>query len=215
MLIKRICMQEADASPGSGQAPVPAPTEPQAQGAAATPDIGQIVSDALRQQRDSIFAELRRSGVLGSEKKSKSTETPAPPAAHQPDLGRLRQLDRALARTPHASRLNDAAYARLERAFVDEAPSDASQWLADYFEGMGIAQHQAAPSAATAAPAPARSATPVSDGGTPPAPRAPLEDRDILSLSKEDRDHLIKQKGPKWYIARVLEQNKGKSVSVK
>jgi hypothetical protein len=209
MKISSIHMQEADGSPGNGAAqPAQEPVESQAQGTA-QPDIGKVVSDALREQRDSIFAELRRNGVIGKEK-SKSVEPKSAPS----ESPNLRQFDRAFARNTRASHLTDAAVARLERLYVVEQPDDANQWLSEVLDGMGVGTTQAAQSA-NHAPAPTRSASPVSDGGTPPAPKAPLEERDLLSLSPADRDHIIKQKGVKWYLSKLTEQNKGKQFPIK
>jgi len=206
---QRILMQEADGSPGSGSNPsAPAPTEPQAQGAAAnagapTVDVAAIASAV----RDAVFADLRRSGVLGKEK-PKAKDEPAPQA-------NLRALDRAVARHPHAPKLNDAAYSRLERAFADESPSDAGLWLKDYFEGMGIAESATPAVTVTATPAPLQRNGPPLNGGTPPAPKPDLENTPILDLSQADRDHLIKLKGPKWYLDKLAEQNRGKSVRLR
>lgn len=200
-------MQEADGSPGSGAPPAPAPTEPQAQGAPAnagapTVDVAAIASAV----RDAVFADLRRSGVLGKEK-PKSNVEPTPQA-------NLRALDRAVARHPHAPKLNDAAYSRLERAFADESPADASSWLKDYFEGMGIVE-SATPPGPPAPPAPPQRNGPPLNGGTPPAPKPDLENTPILDLSQADRDHLIKMKGPKWYLEQLAKQTKGQSVRLR
>lgn len=212
MFIKRFLMTEADGSPGNGAAPpAPAPAEPPAQGAPVV-DVEAIKAAAAQAARDAAYAELRRNGALGKDKPKANGEavpTPAPP----PDLGRLRQLDRAVARTPHAARLSDAAYSRLERAFIEEAPSDAGVWLKDYFEGLGIAP-TAAPAASTAQP-PARSASPVSDGGTPPVSKVSLEEADLRSLTESDRDHLIRTKGAGWYMRKLAEQDKGRLVRIR
>lgn len=149
--------------------------------------------------------------MLGKEKPKSSA---APTASAPNDTVRLRQFDRALARNQHASGLTDAAVARLERLYIDEQPDDAVSWLGEVLGGMGAGTTQAA-QPANSAPAPTRSANPVSDGGTPPASKAPLEERDLLSLSPADRDHLIKQKGVKWYLAKITEQNKGKQFKYK
>lgn len=197
MFIKRFLMNEEGASPGNGTAPAPAPAaEPQAQGAAPVVDANAIA----QQVRDSIFAELRRNGAL--KEKSKGKEEPAPPAP----AADLRRLDRAARTNAHAQRLNDAAYQRLERAFAEENPPDAGAWLQDYFDGMGVAQ-QAAPAVATTTTTQQRSASPVSDGGTPPA-RLPLEEQQIVGMPKEDLLHLIKMKGAPWVRSKIIEQTR-------
>lgn len=227
-IIKRIFMTAADNAGGSppapaqpaggGQpAPAPAPAQPPAQGASPqqTVDVNAIASAV----HDKVFAALRQSGVLGS-KTPRATTPPAPDAppgtnADVPQVD-LRSLDRVLGRTGHAARLSESQYRRVESAYRAENPADAESWVKDYFEGWSAAptppaQAPNAP-AGNAAPAQQRSTTPVSDGGSPPAPTAPLEERDILSLSDEDKTHLIKQKGPAWYRAQLAKQTKGKSI---
>lgn len=200
---QRILMQEADASPGSG-APAPAPTEAPAQGAAPAPAID--VNAIVTQVRDSMFAELRRSGVLGKEKpKAKTSDEPPTPVNY-------RALDRAVARHPHAQKLNDAAYTRLERAYAAESPEDAGQWLKDYFEGMGVAE--TSPPAPAKPAEPQRSAVPL-NGGTPPVPTPDLENAPILSMSEADRQHLLKTKGAKWYMEQFAKQTKGLSIRLR
>jgi hypothetical protein len=209
-VVKEQMSNPSEPTQEAGEQPAPVTTlESQAQGTA-QPDIGKVVSDALREQRDSIFAELRRNGVIGKEKSRGGAESKPAPT----DSIRMRSFDRALARSQHASGLTDAAVARLERLYIDEQPDDASQWLGEVLGGMGAGTTSAA-QPAISAPAPTRSASPVSDGGTPPAPKAPLEERDLLSLSPADRDHIIKQKGVKWYLSKLTEQNKGKQFPIK
>lgn len=213
----RILMQQEDSAPTGSPTPAPtAPTEVPAQGAAPTLDVSAIAAAVTEQVRNGVFAELRRSGALVKEKPAKPSVTPteAPPQVN------LRALDRAVARHPSAAQLSDRAYERLERAFKDEAPEDATAWLADYFQGMGVAAPQpatpTAPAVTTAAPAAPRSAVPISSGGgSPPAPTVPLEERDILSLSEADKLHLIKTKGPVWYSKTLAEQNKNKLVRIR
>jgi hypothetical protein len=228
---QRIFMQQEDGAPtGAPPPPAPAPTDPPAPGASPAVDVTAIAAAVAQQVKDGVFAELRRTGVLGKEKAPKPVSEPPPSSTTTPpppDIGKLRMLDRAIARSPHAARLNDAAYTRLERAFIEETPADAASWLTDYFEGMGVsatptpaapaapAATPTAPAVPNAAPAP-RTAVPVSGGGgSPPAPTVPLEEQDLLRLSKEDRDHLIKQKGPRWWMQTLAAQSRGKSLTVR
>lgn len=225
-IIKRIFMTAADNAGGSppapaqpaggGQpAPAPAPAQPPAQGASPqqTVDVNAIASAV----HDKVFAALRQSGVLGSKPRATTPPAPdAPPgaAADAPQVD-LRSLDRTLGRTGHAARITEAQYRRVEAAYRAENPADTETWVKEYFEGWGAAPTPPAqaPNAPAGNAAPQqRSTTPVSDGGSPPAPTAPLEERDILSLSEEDREHLRKQKGTAWYRAQLAKQTKGKSI---
>jgi hypothetical protein len=230
--LKRIFMTAADnaggSSPAPGQpapaggqpAPAPAPAQPPAQGAASqTPiDVNAIASAV----HDKVFAALRQAGVLGA--KAPRATTPAAPDPSNPAVTTevpqidLRSLDRVLGRTGHAARLSEQQYRRIETAYRQEAPDNTEQWVASYFEGWGQAPNPSAPASTTPAGTTAstqnRSAQPVSDGGSPPAPTAPLEERDIMSMSQEDRMHLQRTKGTAWYRAQLAKQTKGKTIRV-
>jgi hypothetical protein len=186
------------------------PAEPQAQGAAPAFDLDAFAAKVAEQTRNSMFAELRKAGVLG--KQPKSVEAPANvgPAPAQPDMSRLRQFDRAIARTGQA--LQDAAIARMESAFVAESPSDADAWVREYLGSFGVAAPQPTPS--QTATAPARVGPPASDGGAPPPSRVPLEQQDILRMSEGDRTALVKQIGPAEFSRRLLSQASGKTYRI-
>lgn len=228
MNLRRILMNAADASPGSGTASTDAAqsdTQAQGAGASSTVDIAAIVTEAVskavasatEQTRNSIFAEMRRTGQIEKSKPAKTEPTADKGAPAQPDLSRLRMLDRALAKTPYAARLNDKQYARLERDFVSESPDDAATWLSDYFGDLGTA---AAPAAAgTTAPEPAapspRTSPPASDGGAPAPSRVPLAERRVQDMTASDRAHLIKEKGLSFYKSKVFAELQGQSVRLK
>lgn len=188
---------------------------------------------------DSVFAELRRQGVVGAGNRGRqqagSGDPPAPagaaPAAPgSNDIGRLRALDRALNTTGHAQRLNDAAYARLEREYLAESPEDARAWVSSYFEGFGVSPQApaAAPSPAAGPASPAATAQPsqpagppattpqptnqrpASDAGGPPAPSPHIEDLDLLSATPAQRNELVRTKGLKWFNDRLHAQMRDK-----
>lgn len=185
--------------------------EPQAQGAAPAFDLDAFAAKVAEQTRNSMFAELRKAGVLG--KQPKSVEAPANvgPAPAQPDLSRLRQFDRAIARTGQS--LQDAAVARMESAFLAEAPTDADAWVRDYLGSFGVAAPPTQPPTHNAT-APARVGPPASDGGAPPPSRIPLEQQDILRMSEGDRAALVKQIGPAEFSRRLLAQASGKTYRI-
>lgn len=211
-------------APGQTPAPTPAPTPdpnaapagtPQAQGAALSPEaIAQIAAGV----RDGVFAELRKAGVLGNTNpKPKPTPAPAPngdpnAAATPPDISELRALDRALTRAGRTN-LDETAYRRLERSFTEERPANVEQWVTDYFQGFGVPA--AAASAQTpATPAPAGTPAPgapngqpsASDRGAPAAPKLPLEEQNLLTMSDADKQALIKQKGLKFFSELYTKQ---------
>lgn len=219
----RILLNEVGSSPGSGAAPpanstpapapapAPSPAQPQQLSAEATKAIADQV-------RDGVFAELRRSGVL-TEKKAQTkapengTSPNAPPAM---DPSKLRALDRAVARAGHADRISSAAYERLERAFVAEAPEDTEAWVKEYFSAFtGPAQPaQSQPTTApTGTPPAPTNQRPDSDrGGTPP-PKVPAEEADLVKMSDADRAAIIKEKGLSWYRTQLAKQLKGRPIT--
>lgn len=223
---KRYLMSEADSGSGNGAAvPPPADTSnvSQAQGDAVTLSraeldslISEAASKAVASAKDSIYAEARRTFTEAA-KKSKPTKAdePAPQPASAPDPTRLRALDRALAKSGHAERLSEAQYKRIERVYLEESPDDASGWVKDYFDGLGVAQPATQPAIATAA-APARPVAehPVSNRGAPPPAQIPIEEIDLVSASESDRAAYIKAKGPKAYVDRLTKQLKGRPVRV-
>lgn len=170
-----------------------------------------VLAEVARTVRDSVFADLRRSGQLKANPKAASAapeETPA--AAPSLDLGKLRSLDRALTRSGLGQRLSDRQMQRAEEAFLRESPDDAAAWVAEYFDGMSPG--------ATAAPTPApqpSNATPVSNGGAPQTPRVPVEEQDLISMSKSDIDHLRKTKGDRWVTETFKKQMQGRRISLR
>lgn len=235
MHLKRILMSAADAgggtaAPPAAGAPPASPTTPPAQPPAQGPvDIAAIA----RGVSDGVFAELRRAGVLKQQSTTpaRSQAAPAgdPPATPLaatplPDPLALRALDRALGRTGWAVRLDGDQYARVERNFIAESPDpqSAETWVTDYFKGWGAAASSPPPAAngapssppaagtpngAPRAPAP-QGTPPVSSaaGGAPPAPQVPLEERQILTMSNEERAALTVKLGPKGFMELFRKQ---------
>lgn len=207
-------MAEADASTGSAQTNA-SESAPSAQTDSQARGNGQAVSaEALKPLvmqlvRDALNADARRGS--GTEKQPTQTQTSngAPPSA-QASVD-LRVLDRALTRTGHNTRLSEAAYRGLELAFKHDAPTNVDEWVSSYFGAGGSAPTQ--PTTATT-----QTAQPVgppqSDRGAPPAPRVPLEEAELWTMSNTDREALIQSKGYAWYSAQLRSQLKGKPLKV-
>jgi hypothetical protein len=223
MLIKRILMNAADqgggaaAPPAGGNAPpaapapapAPASVQPQANGAIVSLDPASIAA-IVTTVKNSVFAEARRAGMLPGEKpKATATEGGAPAATPGPDLSKLRSLDRVLGRTGLATSISEMQYARLERDYIAETPDNVEDWVKAYFPGSSgspaTPQAPASPAAQPAASPAAQSqpqpqnAQPVSDRGSPPVPRAPLEEQSLLTMSPSDRDAVRRLKGDGWF----------------
>lgn len=232
MRIKRIFMAEADAGGSSliQPAPAQAPTsEPQAQGAA-QPEAKQPAADAdtiAAKVSDTVFAALRKAGVFEKPK----TQQASPPARKE-DVSApsqpvdFRALDRSLAKLGYAEQLSESQYKRLEKAYAEESPGDASEWVKDYFGSFGV-KPAAAPAAQPTQPATGSVANqiaaqlaqptnerPVSDRGAPPA-RVPLEEQRLIDMSESDRAALRKQKGDVWYRDKFYSELRGKTVSTR
>ncbi|HEU4516942.1 MAG TPA: hypothetical protein VFR77_06530, partial [Steroidobacteraceae bacterium] len=121
------------------------------------------------------------------------------PTAHPgatEEMARLRQLDRALHGMPHAGRLSDQQYARLERAYLAEQPQDARAWATDYFAGFQPTTNQTPSTPTTPTPVAAGAPTPpASNTGSPAPPTVPTEDTPLWRMSEADRAAFLKQKG--------------------
>lgn len=227
-MLKRILMNVADGSPGSGApaapvvpaAPAAAPATPAAPAQGAAPLTREDLKSFAAEVQNGVFANLRRAGVLGNEQPKPKAGEGAPTtevAAPAPDAMSLRRLDRALARSGRV--LESTMYDRLEKLYAAEAPSDAERWVTEFFSGFGSpAPAAAAPAAAAPNPnPPATNPTgpTVSDRGAPAATKVPPEEANILTMSDADRKALIASKGLKWYAQKFREQMKGVRVSVR
>jgi hypothetical protein len=230
--LKRILMEGADGgggssggnaapngSPAGGAAPSSAqqPAQSQAQGTSITRE--ELVT-LMREERNGIFADLRRAGVIGDDsKKPKAKPSDSAPNSGTPSSGpdalKMRSLDRELARAGIASKLNERQYQRLEREFATDNPDDVSGWLKEYFGDLSPAASSqpagASPAAGQQPSTPqAQNARPVSDAGAPPAAKTPLEEQDLLTMSEADRRHLQQTKGIKWFTDTLEKQVRDK-----
>lgn len=179
-------------------------------------DLDKLRAEIVEATRNSVYAELRRSGAL---KKSavaamegRSVDKPAPAQqAPQVDVSRLRQLDRALGALGLTDKLSDRAYQRAERAFLEESPEDAREWAKDYFS-IAAAATQSVPQTNTARP---QSDSPVTDRGSPAPPRVNLDGIDLLTASDDDRQAFVRAKGPHAYKALLTKQVAGRKFDLK
>ena len=234
-MLKRILMNQADASPGNS-APAAPPAQaapaapPQAQGATVTltqadldAKIAAAVEQGFTKAKDSFYAEARRATEASNRPKAKTPATgdaePGPqPLSASEERTFLRGLDRTIAQLGIAP--NSAQYASAERDLLVERPGSVDAWVKERFEGFGKSpassqQQPAAASAATqpVAPAQPQNAQPASSRGAPPAPQVPLEEMDLWTMSDSDRAAFIKQKGIKAYNEKLRQQGKGRAVS--
>lgn len=226
-LLNRLrCLMAPEGDPpgssGGGLAPGASGTTtlPQASGGApaAAPqpvDIQSIVQQASQQARDSMFAALRKAGVLkeGREEPSKPTRG-EPSASPSPDDKRLklRAFDRAFSGS--GAKLSDRAIERMERDFLAEDPADVAGWVKSYIEDFGGAGggNRAGASSTPAGnattnqtPAAGAEARPLVTNTPAPAGLPPGDIRDPYSLTEDDVQRLIRQHGMHGAGTKLLE----------
>lgn len=214
-------VQSGDGSPGGAPPPgAGAPASPPAQGGSSGDDVfeklSKLIDSKLTEQKNGIFADLRKAGAFGKGDKTKETETagslPAAPSTAD-DMRRIAQRERQLGTV--LAGLTPAQSARIERLYTAENPDDVVAWgqqvRADFgFDGTGGGVQPVNP------PRPAApNGTPASDAGGPAAPRTFTEDTPLVHMKPEDRQHLIKEKGLAWYNAMLRQQLKGTRVVLK
>lgn len=221
-------MNEQDGSPGNGAPPsapaTPAPTAPAATtGGAAAPaptldDIKVVVGSMLGDFRNGLFADLRKTGALKSDKPTPAPAETAPSSNAQPnanqDVSALFARQRAFDRAVGAAGLNDEQAAMLEGMFQAMRPEDPGQWASTVIKTMGLgqknatsstatqtAQPQTAPAAQPSAPQPApQPTTNISDRGPASSsdardPIAVMKHR-ITDVTRDDYDRIVADLGP-------------------
>jgi hypothetical protein len=209
-------MSEADSGSGAGAVAAGASASSPAQVAAV--DLDKLKAEIAEAARNSVYAELRRSGALKKshiaamegrpENKAQQADTPAAPAF---DPVRLRQLDRALGALGLSEKLSERAYKSAEKAFMEESPDDARAWAQDYFSFALGEQSAANPQPVK----PPQSTTPVTDRGAPSPPRVSLDELDLERASDEDRAAYLRQHGPSKYKALLMKQAAGRRYDLK
>jgi hypothetical protein len=188
----RILRNQEGSSPGNGAAPQPpaqTPAEPQAQGAA------QLDARKLAEEvRNSVFAEMRKAGLLGKRADEQPATTPAtPPAQASPqpvDTQTLIARERAFSRAMAGSgrQMSDAQVARMERAYEAEAPPDPAGWVKGYLADMfGTA------SGTITTPGP--SGPPRSDHGSPAPVSTNADTIDPWRLSEDQVREMVRRDG--------------------
>ena len=226
-------LNQVDASPGGGAAPAQEPTEP----TNATPAQGNVTDELmakfeakLETWRNGVFATVRqmvdKKATPGKDPKRSEPKGDEPTIAMQQDPAevfmRLRSLDRAVMAT--GTTLTERQLARIERDFKAESPDDVSSWVRSYLDDLGIqkpapaAEKQPQPSSQDQVKPPVqpRTAIPASGGGSPPPPRADIEDLQIVGgMSPADVDAYIKRHGIEKYNQQLLKQMRGTRIKTR
>jgi hypothetical protein len=222
--LSNILMNQADSSPGGGAAPA---ATPQAQGAAPaqTPafDTTSIAAAVAEQVRNSMFAELRRAGVLGGDNNERSQPKPKagrhdegaapPPSVSTADVQKVAKFQRALG----AAGFTSDQESIIETLFDVEKPEVGAigEWVAAKAKALGITKGAGTgttnPTGQVATPP----AQPASNAGAPAGPSQFTEDTPLWKLSPEDRAAFIRQKGLTVYRQTLQQQLRGVRVTVR
>lgn len=170
-------------------------TQPQAAAATPTPaiDVAAITKAVAEQVSNSVFASLRRAGVMKGAAQTEQT----PPAAAQPDVTQIVQREIALARTLGAAGLSDAQIATVDKLFRVDNPPDVAAWANQTVASLGIGR--TAPVAPSHPPSP----RPSSDGGAPGGIAPPSFADEPWRLTAQDVERGIREKGSLRYGAEA------------
>jgi hypothetical protein len=175
-----------------------------------TPEIEALIRDREAKARDAAFAEARRT----FEGKSKPNQRPSQPATPAPtsnsdDLAALLRLRDELDDAVGELRLTTGQRQILRDSVLTSRPEAVAEHVKTFVEKAGwVTNPQPNP---TQSAAPQRSGPPASNGGVPPISKVPVEEQDIASMSPEDRIHLQKTKGDRWFMETFRRQQAGRS----
>lgn len=200
---KTFLMNEEDGSPGGG-AVTPPPAVPAASTGAAQPATITVdalrgaVTDVFAELKNGLFAELRKSGALKTEK---APPAPSPTEAKQNEQAQPAQDVKAIIRRENAIGRGEAQHGMTPKqveymrvALEAANPDDERGWIDSYASDMGFAK--ATTQSTPTTPTTATLTTPT----TPPpaAPNAPVKHdlpthagiTDIFNLSEAQLDQL-------------------------
>ncbi len=224
-------MAPEDSSPGGGSpAPsaadgTPAPAATPAQGTAPTVDTAALAREVAATVRDSIFAELRKSGVVGKKAEPAAT-TEAPPNGHAiapassaADIEALLERRENFAHALGKFDVPDTALVRARKAFSAEKPDDVADWVKTFATDMGWKQRTAQPAPAgspAATTTTATTSTPhVTERPGPPAAHVVTDDTPLRSMSPSDREAYRQKVGDIKFADRYLKELRDGNVMVK
>jgi hypothetical protein len=243
---KMLMMAEAEPSApgGNGDAPAAAAPAPAAGDAPTGHDLDIAATIAAVKddpaKRNALFAEMRKTGLLGPAPRTKTTPASAKPAAPAPEptpqsdgpltvadmearmkamLGRERAFNDAV--LSMNAKLTPGQLTRLRSSFEHETPGDVAEFVNGWVEDMGIAAVPMAPATSTPAAHTAPSAPtapqrpqgqPVTAVPGPPPARADLSEVNAWDMSDADRVAYVKQHGPRAYFEKVRLDGKDKKL---
>lgn len=206
---------------------------------ATTPAATRVTFTAEQQEEvNRIASRAREEGKQSAQRraeppKSQPTASTQHPTAEAPSGLSLADVQRMIAREGDfvtaltGAGLDDDQKRSVRALFVAANPDDVGAWWKDTIEPLKLGKQPAPP--ATTPPvtqttpqqvSPQETPTqpavpPVSDRGAPPAPKVPLEEAYLPTMSQSDRDALIKTKGARWYMDQLTKQLRGKSIDLR
>lgn len=205
----KMLMNAEGSSPGGGAAPPPSGTPP-APSAGSAPtavpmdQVKSLISDAVNQAQNGVFAKLRKAGVLkgGNDDEGAGGSPPAPPAASAglsaDDVQKLVFRATAFERVAVENKLTDAQRKRMDAALKAENPDDVSSWSTSYLTDMGIVKAPPSPTPNGGAPAPGAGAPrgpSSSDRGGPARDTSLAHEGQVWKMTPADVQALIREKG--------------------
>jgi hypothetical protein len=118
------------------------------------------------------------------------------------------ELDRYAARAVAADRTQRAGRPATPQSYAPRPATSAQSSASDPMGMLNqlVALKVAETLGAMGGGAAPMNALPVSDRGSPPVPRVPLEEQDLMAMSPSDREALLAQKGNKWWHDTLTRQ---------
>lgn len=191
-----------NAAPAAGASPAqgtPAPSVP------SLDQIKGLIGEQVGELKNGLFAEFRRSGLLGKDKAGDDGKagagaagagTSPAPGLTSADVDKLVNRATAFERIATETKLTDSQRKRMDAAMRAENPDDVAGWSKSYLEDLGIVK------AATANPQPntqssgaLRPGLGSSDRGAPTRDTSLAHEGAVWKMTAADVASLIREKG--------------------
>lgn len=215
----KMLMNAEGSSPGGGAPPPQSGTQAGSSAGASTgaavplDQVNKLISDAVAQAKNGIFADLRKSGVLKSkdgtagegtaagEGVDKSTTNAGQQAPNNTagisadEVQKLIAGATALERVATENKLTDKQRSRMEAALKAEKPADVGAWAKSYLEDMGIMKVTTSTTKDAAGNGGVLGGAGRSDRGSPGRDTSLAHEGQVWKMTAADVQALIREKG--------------------